>query len=82
MEVWIEPLHGAGGSGIHFPWVERREPGKGWHRESLEPEQIARNGVSPLMDCLAWVPGSGLLLSGWPPSRWPPRGSSLRAGSW
>jgi hypothetical protein len=80
-EVRVEPLHGAGGSGIHFPWVERREPGKGWHWGSLEPQRIARQGVSPLMDCLDWVPGSGLLLSGLAPSRWPPCGSSLRAGS-
>jgi hypothetical protein len=68
-EVWVEPLHGAGGSGIHFPWVERREPGKGWHWESLEPERIARQGVSPLMDCLSWLPGSGLLLSGLAPEQ-------------
>lgn len=66
-EVWIEPVHGAGGSSIHFPWQERHEPGKGWHWESLEPERIARDGVYPLMDCLDWVPGSGLLLSGLAP---------------
>jgi hypothetical protein len=68
-EVWIEPLHGTGGSSIHFPWQERHEPGKGWHWEALEPERIARDGVAPLMDCLEWVPGSGLLLSGLAPEK-------------
>jgi hypothetical protein len=66
-EARIEPLRGTAGFSIHFPWQEQREPGKGWHWESLEPERIARDGVYPLMDCLSWVPGSGLLLSGLAP---------------
>jgi len=66
-EARIEPLGGNAGFSIHFPWQERREPTKGWHWESLEPESIQRNGVSLLMDCLSWVPGSGLLLSGLAP---------------
>jgi hypothetical protein len=66
-EARIEPLRRTAGFSIHFPWQEQREPGKGWHWESLEPERIARDGVYPLMDCLSWVPGSGLLLSGLTP---------------
>jgi hypothetical protein len=66
-EAWIEPLRGTAGFGIHFPWQEQRHPPKGWHWESLEPERIQRDGIYPLMDCLSWVPGSGLLLSGLAP---------------
>jgi hypothetical protein len=66
-EARIEPLRRTAGFSIHFPWQERRAPGKGWHWESLEPESIQRNGVELFMDCLSWVPGSGLLLSGLAP---------------
>jgi hypothetical protein len=66
-EAWIEPLRGTAGFSIHFPWQEQHQPGKGWHWESLEPESIQRDGLYPLMDCLSWVPGSGLLLSGLAP---------------
>jgi hypothetical protein len=66
-ELWIEPLRRTAGFSVHFPWQEQREPGKGWHWESLEEESIQRNGLSLFMDCLSWVPGSGLLLSGLAP---------------
>ena len=66
-EVWIEPVRRTAGFSIHFPWQEQRQPGKGWHWESVEAESIQRNGVSLFMDCLSWVPGSGLLLSGLAP---------------
>jgi hypothetical protein len=66
-EARIEPLRRTAGFSVHFPWQEQREPGKGWHWESLEPESIQRDGVSLFMDCLSWVPGSGLLLSGLAP---------------
>jgi hypothetical protein len=66
-EAWIEPLRGTAGFGLHWPWLEKREPTKGWHWESLEPERIQRDGVWPLMDCLFEVPGSGLVLSGLAP---------------
>jgi hypothetical protein len=66
-EAWIEPVRGSAGFGIHFPWQEQRQPTKGWLWESLEPERIQRDGLYPLMDCLSWVPGSGLLLSGLAP---------------
>jgi len=66
-EARIEPVHGTAGFSIHFPWQEQRKPGKGWHWESLEAESIQRSGISLFMDCLSWVPGSGLLLSGLAP---------------
>jgi hypothetical protein len=66
-EVWIEPVRRTAGFSIHFPWQEQREPGKGWHWESLEAESLQRNGLSLFMDCLSWVPGSGLVLSGLAP---------------
>ena len=66
-EARIEPVRGTAGFGLHFLWLEQREPTKGWHWESLEPESIRRNGLSPGMDCLWWVAGSGLLLSGLAP---------------
>jgi hypothetical protein len=37
------------------------------HWESLEPESIQRDAIYPLMDCLSWMAGSGLLLSGLAP---------------
>jgi hypothetical protein len=63
-EAWIEPLQGNGGFSVHFPWEERRHPGRGWHWESMEPSYIQRDGTYTLMDCFSWVPGSGLLLTG------------------
>ena len=63
----IEPVGGTAGFSIHFPWQEQREPGKGRHWESLEEESIQRRGIELFMDCLSWVPGSGLLLSGLAP---------------
>jgi hypothetical protein len=66
-EIWIEPVRRTAGFSIHFPWQEQREPGKGWHWESLEAESIQRHGISLVMDCLSWVPGSGLVLSGLAP---------------
>jgi hypothetical protein len=66
-ETRIEPVRRTAGFSIHFPWQEQREPGKGWHWESLEAESIQRNGISLFMDCLSWAPGSGLLLSGLAP---------------
>jgi hypothetical protein len=66
-EVRIEPVRRTAGFSIHFPWQEQREPGKGWHWESLEAESIQRNGIGLFMDCLSWVPGSGLVLSGLAP---------------
>jgi hypothetical protein len=66
-EIWIEPMRRTAGFSVHFPWQEQHEPGKGWHWESLEEESIQRNGISLFMDCLSWVPGSGLVLSGLAP---------------
>ena len=66
-EIWIEPVGRTAGFSVHFPWQEQHEPGKGWHWESLEEESIQRNGISLFMDCLSWMPGSGLLLSGLAP---------------
>ena len=63
-EAWIEPLQGDSGFSVHFPWQERRHPGRGWHWESMEPSYIQRDGTYTLMDCFSWVPGSGLLLTG------------------
>jgi hypothetical protein len=66
-EARIEPVRRSAGFSLHFPWQEQREPGKGWHWESLEAESIQRNGISLFMDCLSWAPGSGLVLSGLAP---------------
>jgi hypothetical protein len=68
-EAWIEPIKGnndSAGFSMHFPWADRRYPDqpKHFHWEQLEPGHLQRDGVSTLVDCLEWVPGSGLLLSG------------------
>ncbi|HKP99639.1 MAG TPA: hypothetical protein VJ735_04855 [Actinomycetes bacterium] len=66
-EARIEPVGGTAGFSIQFPWQQQRQPGKGRHWESLEEESIQRNGIELFMDCLSWVPGSGLVLSGLAP---------------
>jgi hypothetical protein len=68
-EAWIEPIKGnndSAGFGVHFPWADRRYPDqpKHFHWESLEPENLQRDGFYTLGDCLSWVPGSGLLVFG------------------
>jgi hypothetical protein len=61
----IEPLRGARGFSMRFPWLqEHGRPGQGMHWESLEPQDVQQQGTWTLMDCLWWSPGSGLLLSG------------------
>jgi hypothetical protein len=60
-EAWIRPLDGNAGFAMDFP---RGKPTPGKHWEQLEPEAIARDGVTTQMDCLSWMPGSGLVLSG------------------
>jgi hypothetical protein len=65
-ELWIERLNRTSSTGVsvHFRWMEKNHPGKGWHWESLVPRDMQPDGIATLMDCLSWVPGSGLLLSG------------------
>jgi hypothetical protein len=63
-EAWIAPIQGnndSAGFMVRFP---RATPKPSWHWEQLEPEYIQRDGVYTQMDCLSWLPGSGLLLSG------------------
>jgi hypothetical protein len=63
-EAWIEPIQGnddSAGFMVRFP---RARPKPSWHWEQLEPQYIQRDGVYTQMDCLSWLPGSGLLLSG------------------
>jgi hypothetical protein len=63
-ELWIEPLDGSPGVAARFPWVQRRTPDGARHWEALEAGMIQQRGTYTLVDCLTWVPGSGLLLSG------------------
>jgi hypothetical protein len=60
-QAWIEPLDGNTGFSTHFPKA-RPTPAKHW--EQLEPDYIQRDGTQTQMDCVDWVPGSGLVLSG------------------
>jgi hypothetical protein len=63
-EAWIAPIKGnddSAGFMVRFP---RATPKPAWHWEQLEPQYIQRDGVYTQMDCLSWLPGSGLLLSG------------------
>jgi hypothetical protein len=63
-ETWIAPIQGnddSAGFMVRFP---RATPKPSWHWEQLEPQDIHRDGVYTQMDCLSWLPGSGLLLSG------------------
>ena len=62
-QAWIEPFRGEHNAGfsIHFP---RAKPNASFHWEQLEPTYLQRDGAYTIMDCMTWVPGSGLLLSG------------------
>jgi hypothetical protein len=63
-EAWIAPIQGnndRAGFMMRFP---RATPKPSWHWEQLEPGYLQRDGVSTQMDCLSWLPGSGLVLSG------------------
>jgi hypothetical protein len=63
-EAWIAPIKGnkdSAGFMMRFP---RATPKPSWHWEQLEPGYLQRDGVYTQMDCLSWLPGSGLLLSG------------------
>ena len=64
-EARIEPLGGSSGFSMRFPWLqEHGKKGQGMHWESLEPRMLQQQGTYTLMDCLSWVPGNGLILSG------------------
>jgi hypothetical protein len=64
-EARIEPLGGNSGFSMRFPWLEKHgKKGQGMHWESLEPQMLQQLSTYTLMDCLFWVPGSGLVLSG------------------
>jgi hypothetical protein len=65
-EAWIKPtplgLGGPVGFMVRFP---RATPKPTWQWHSLEPRRIQRDGVSMThVDCLSWLPGADLLLSG------------------
>jgi hypothetical protein len=65
-EAWIEPTPlGTGGPVgllVRFP---RATPKPTWQSQPLEPQDIQRHGVSTThVDCLSWLPGADLLLSG------------------
>jgi hypothetical protein len=63
-EAWIAPIKGnndSAGFMMRFPGAM---PKPSWHWEQLEPGYLQRDGVYTQMDCLSWLPGSGLLLSG------------------
>jgi putative intracellular protease/amidase len=64
IEQNIGPIQGKDGSAgfmVHFP---RARPMPVSHWEQVEPWVIRHGGVWTQRDCLSWLPGSGLLLSG------------------
>jgi hypothetical protein len=64
-EAWIEPLGGSAGFSMRFLWLrEHGKKGQGMHWESLEPRILQQRTTYTLTDCLFWVPGNGLILSG------------------
>jgi hypothetical protein len=64
-EAWIEPLDGNAGFSVRFLWLlEHGKKGQGMHWESLEPGMLQQRTTYTLTDCLFWVPGNGLVLSG------------------
>lgn len=64
-EAWIEPLDGNAGFSMRFLWLRKHgKKGEGMHWESLEPRMLQQRTTYTLTDCLRWVPGNGLVLSG------------------
>jgi hypothetical protein len=67
-EAWIEqnigPIQGKDGSAGFMVRFPRATPKPSFHWEQLEPWLIRHRGVFTQRDCLSWLPGSGLLLSG------------------
>jgi hypothetical protein len=64
IEQNIGPIQGNDGSAglmVRFP---RATPTPTFHWEQLEPWSIQHVGVHTQRDCLSWLPGAGLLLSG------------------
>lgn len=62
-KAYLEEVDHSYGFGLHFPWLERK-PGRGVRWEGLEVEFLQRDALYVIHNCLSWVPGSGLLLSG------------------
>jgi hypothetical protein len=65
-EAWIGPtplgIGGPAGLLVRFP---RATPKPTWQWQPLEPQSIQRHGVSMThVDCLSWLPGADLVLSG------------------
>jgi hypothetical protein len=65
-EAWIEPtplgIGGPAGLLVRFP---RATPKPTWQWQPPEPQSIQRHGVSMThVDCLSWLPGADLVLSG------------------
>jgi hypothetical protein len=65
-EAWIAPtplgIGGRAGFMVRFP---RATPKPTWQWHSLKPQSIQRDGVYLThVDCLSWLPGADLLLSG------------------
>jgi hypothetical protein len=65
-EAWIQPTPlGTGGRVGFMVRFPRATPKPTWQWQPLEPQDIQRNGVSTThVDCLSWLPGADLLLSG------------------
>jgi len=64
IEQDIGPIQGDNGSAgfvLRFP---QATPTPAFHWEQLEPWVIRHGGVDTQRECLSWLPGSGLLLSG------------------
>jgi hypothetical protein len=67
-EAWIEqnigPIQGNNSSAGFMLRFPQATPTPASHWEQLEPWVIRHGGVYTQRDCLSWLPGSGLLLSG------------------
>jgi hypothetical protein len=64
IEQNIGPIQGGDGSAGFMVRFPRATPTLSFHWEQVEPWVIWHGGVYTQRDCLSWLPGSGLLLSG------------------
>src|SRR6266545_3360503 len=64
IEQNIGPIQGRDGSAGFLVRFPQATPKPSFHWEQVEPWLIRHAGVVTQRDCLSWLPGSGLLLSG------------------
>ena len=63
-EAYVSQNRVEAGFELHFPYLKVK-PGRGVHDEDVDAYGMLANGELPMLqDCLSWLPGGGVILSG------------------